>query len=94
VGWRSRSVPVAQTFTALASIPTTGIVVPAERIDSYNLVSLRGAYKFWQQKAEAGYMRDAEVAISAFSALNDTHKEHPLGDTIGSRVMGWITVRY
>ena len=39
-------------------------------------------------------MRDAEVAISAFSALNDTHKEHPLGDTIGSRVMGWITVRY
>jgi iron complex outermembrane receptor protein len=86
--------PVAQTFTALASIPTTGIVVPAERIDSYNLLSLRGAYKFWQQKAEAGYMRDAEVAISAFSALNDTHKEHPLGDTIGSRVMGWLTVRY
>ena len=86
--------PVAQTFTALASIPTTGIVVPAERIDSYNLLSLRGAYKFWQEKAEAGYMRDAEVAISAFSALNDTHKEHPLGDSIGSRVMGWITVRY
>jgi iron complex outermembrane receptor protein len=39
-------------------------------------------------------MRDAEVAISAFSALNDRHKEYPLGDTIGSRVMGWITVRY
>jgi hypothetical protein len=34
------------------------------------------------------------VALSAFSALNDEHKEHPLGDTIGSRVMGWITVRY
>jgi outer membrane receptor for ferrienterochelin and colicin len=86
--------PVAQTFTALASIPTTGVVVPAERIDSYNLLSLRGAYKFWQEKAEAGYMRDAEVAISAFNSLNDTHKEHPLGDTIGSRVMGWLTVRY
>jgi iron complex outermembrane receptor protein len=63
-------------------------------VDSYTLLHLRGAYKFWQQKAEAGYMRDAEVALSAFSALNDTHKEHPLGDTIGSRVMGWITVRY
>ena len=86
--------PVAQTFTALAAIPTTGVLVPAEHVGSYNLLNLRGAYKFWQQKAEAGYMRDAEVAISAFSALNDTHKEHPLGDTIGSRVMGWITVRY
>jgi hypothetical protein len=26
--------------------------------------------------------------------LNDKHKEHPLGDTIGSRVMGWLTVRF
>src|SRR4051794_29385624 len=47
-----------------------------------------------RQKAEAGYLRDAEVAVSAFNALNDTHKEHPLGDTIGSRVMGWLTVRF
>ena len=86
--------PVAATFTRLAAIPTTGIVVPPEYIGSYNLLNLRGAYKFWQEKTEAGYMRDAEVAISAFSALNDTHKEHPLGDTIGSRVMGWVTVRY
>jgi iron complex outermembrane receptor protein len=35
-----------------------------------------------------------EVAVSAFNALNDKHKEHPLGDTIGSRVMGWVTVRF
>ncbi len=83
--------PVAATFTALAPF---GVTAPDPRIGSYNLLNLRGAYKFWQQKAEAGYMRDAEVAISAFSALNDEHKEHPLGDTIGSRVMGWITVRY
>ncbi len=27
-------------------------------------------------------MRDAEVAISVFNALNDEHKEHPLGDLI------------
>ena len=39
-------------------------------------------------------MRDAEVAISAFNALNDTHKEQPLGETIGSRVMAWLTVRF
>ena len=83
--------PVAGTFTALSPF---GVIVPPSHVDSYNLLSLRGAYKFWQEKAEAGYMRDAEVAISAFNSLNDTHKEHPLGDTIGSRVMGWLTVRY
>ena len=83
--------PVAGTFTSLSPF---GVVVPPSQVGSYNLLNFRGAYKFWQQKAEAGYMRDAEVAISAFNALNDKHNEHPLGDTIGSRVMGWITVRY
>jgi iron complex outermembrane receptor protein len=39
-------------------------------------------------------MREAEVAISVSNALNDKHKEHPLGDTIGSRVMGWIMVKF
>jgi iron complex outermembrane receptor protein len=84
--------PVNTAFSLFA--PLGGFTPPSERVGSYNLLNLRGAYKFWQQKTEAGYLRDAEVALSAFSALNDTHKEHPLGDTIGSRVMGWITVRY
>ena len=87
----STTSPIDSSFTALAPF---GVMAPSTRVGSYNLLSLRGAYKFWQEKAEAGYMRDAEVAISAFNSLNDTHKEHPLGDTIGSRVMGWITVRY
>ncbi|MBI4002556.1 MAG: TonB-dependent receptor [Nitrospira defluvii] len=86
--------PIAQTFTTLASIPTTGVTVPLDRIGSYNLLNLRAGYRFWQQKAAAGYMRDAEVAISVFNALNDEHKEHPLGDTIGRRVMGWVTVKF
>jgi len=38
-------------------------------------------------------MREAEVAVSAFNAQNDLHKEHPLGETIGSRVMGWLTLK-
>ncbi|MEK6640981.1 MAG: TonB-dependent receptor, partial [Nitrospirota bacterium] len=71
-----------------------GVTVPSTSVSSYNLLNIRVAYKFWQEKAEAGYLRDAEVALSAYNALNDEHKEHPLGDTIGSRVMGWITVRY
>ena len=83
--------PTAQAFVTFAPF---GVTAPDPRVGSYNLLNLRVAYKFWQQKAEAGYMRDAEVALSAFNALNDEHKEHPMGETIGSRVMGWITVRY
>ena len=83
--------PINQAFSSFAPF---GVAVPDPRVGSYNLLNFRGAYKFWQQKAEAGYMRDAEVAITAFNALDDEHKEHPLGDTIGRRVMGWITVRF
>jgi iron complex outermembrane receptor protein len=83
--------PITQAFVSFAPF---GVTAPNPRVDSYDLLNFRVAYKFWHQKAEAGYMRDAEVALSAFSALNDTHKEHPMGETIGSRVMGWLTVRY
>ncbi len=86
--------PIAGSFTAFSPFFPPGMTAPGTRVGSYNLLNLRVAYKFWQEKAEAGYMRDAEVALSAYNSLNDTHKEHPLGDTIGSRVMGWLTVRY
>lgn len=67
---------------------------PNERVHNYDLLNLRGAYRFWQQSATAGYLREAEVAVTAFNALKDSHRQHPLGDLIGSRVMGWLTVRY
>ena len=86
--------PIAQSFSLLANIPTTGVTTPGDRVGSYNLLNLRAGYRFWQQKASAGYMRDAEVAVSVFNALNDEHKEHPLGDLIGRRVMGWLTLRF
>ena len=86
--------PIAASYTAFSPFFSPGVTSPSTRVGSYNLLNIRVAYKFWQEKAEPGYMRDAEVALSTFSALNDTHKEHPLGDQIGSRVMGWLTVRY
>ncbi len=73
--------------------PLFGNVPPTRRQDSYTLLNVRAGYRFWEQKAAAGYLRNAEVAISVFNALNDRHKEHPVGDTIGSRVMAWLTVR-
>jgi len=90
----SATYPISSAFSTFAAIPGTGVTVPNGHVGSYDLLNLRGAYKFWKQKASAGFMREAEVAVSAFNALNDKHKEHPLGDTIGSRVMGWLTVRF
>lgn len=82
--------PIAQTFTQLARV---GVPFVDPNIGSYNLLNLRLGYRFWQQKSSTGYTRDAEVALSVFNALNDTHREHPLGDLLGTRVMGWLTVK-
>jgi iron complex outermembrane receptor protein len=59
---------------------------PVNRVPSYTLLNMRGAYRFWHEKAE--------VAIAVFNALNDRHRENPVGEVIGSRVMGWLTLRY
>jgi outer membrane receptor for ferrienterochelin and colicin len=72
--------PVADTYAAF------GVQPPEGRVGSYNLLNLRGAYKFWKERAE--------VAVTAFNALNDRHREHPVGEIIGSRVMAWLTIRY
>lgn len=83
--------PLSSAFSMFAAF---GVIPPDPYVGSYHLLNLRGAYRFWQEEAAAGYRREAEVAVSVFNALNDTHKEHPLGDLIGSRVMGWLTIRY
>ena len=75
--------PVPTSFSAFEPF---GVVPPNPRVGSYNLLNIRVAYKFWHEKAE--------VAVTAFNALDDRHKEHPVGDTIGSRVMGWLTLRF
>jgi len=83
--------PINESFSSFTAL---GVTPPDPRVGSYNLLNIRAGYKFWKQRASAGFMREAEVAVSAFNALDDEHKEHPLGDTIGSRVMGWLTVRF
>ena len=83
--------PIDSAFSEFALF---GVVPPNPRVGSYHLLNLRGAYRFWQEAMADGYRREAEAAISVVNAPNGTHKEHPLGDQIGSRVMGWLTVRY
>jgi iron complex outermembrane receptor protein len=72
---------------AFTSFSQQGLIqAPNTRVGSYNLLNIRAAYRFWKDKAE--------MAVTAFNALNDRHREHPLGDTIGSRVMGWLTLKF
>ena len=87
----SSTYAIDPAFFTIAAPPFNGPPPPDPRVGSYVLVNLRGAYKFWQEK-QAG--REAEFAFTVFNALNDKHKEHPLGETIGSRVMGWLTIKY
>ncbi|MCE7965015.1 MAG: TonB-dependent receptor [Nitrospira sp.] len=78
----SATYPLIEFFTALAPLlsPTSPVV------DSYTLLNLRAGYRFWHDKAE--------VAVAVLNALNDRHREHPLGDVLGSRVMGWMTLTF
>ena len=78
------SYPVSSAYGMFAS--RGGYIPPDTRVGSYTLLNLRGAYQFWHEKAE--------VAVTVFNALNDRHMENPVGDVIGSRVMGWLTIRY
>jgi iron complex outermembrane receptor protein len=82
--------PISPAFSNFLAF---GVTPPDPYVGNYHLLNLRGAYRFWQESTAAGYRREAEVAVSVFNALNDKHREHPLGDLIGSRVMGWLTVK-
>lgn len=82
--------PIASVFSELGAF---GVIPPTSRVDGYHLLNLRGGYRFWQEQTATGYRREAEVAISVFNALNDNHREHPLGDLLGARIMGWVTLK-
>ena len=86
------SYPLADAFVNLAPFFPPGTVLPTEEVRSYNLLNLRFGYVFWRQQT-GDTVHEAELAISVFNALNDTHREHPLGDLLGTRVMGWLTVK-
>ncbi len=86
------SYPLADAFTNLALFFPAGTVLPQEQVPSYNLLNLRLGYLLWRQQT-ADYVGEAELAVSVFNVLNDRHREHPLGDILGTRVMGWLTVK-
>jgi iron complex outermembrane receptor protein len=86
--------PLDPAFLLFANpffIPLGGGSAPDGRVGSYVLLNLRGAYRFWQEKNTG---REAEIAVTAFNALNDVHKEHPLGEQVQRLVMVWLIIKY
>ena len=71
------------TFAGLGVIPPDA--VPNSQVGHYTLLNLRFGYRFWHDHAEA--------AISVFNTLNDHHQQYPLADVLGSRVIGWFTLK-
>ena len=84
--------PLTDLLTILAPFFPTGTVLPQQELPGYNLLNVRCGYIIWENSS-IEYIREAEVAISVFNALNDTHREHPLGDLLGTRVLGWLTLK-
>ncbi len=74
--------PVSQLFDDLAPL---GIASPNAKTDRYILLNVRGGFRFWDDRAE--------LAVSVFNALNDRHREYQLADVLGSRVLGWLTLK-
>jgi len=55
-------------------------------LDAYTLVNARVGYRF--------YRNQAEVSGVAFNLLDDQHREHPFGQIIDRRLMGFFTYRF
>jgi iron complex outermembrane receptor protein len=55
-------------------------------LDAYTLLNARLGYRFL-----AGH---AEISAVAFNLLDDAHREHPFGQEVGRRVMGFFTYKF
>ena len=62
------------------------IVYQSFHLDAYTLLNARVGYRFFATKAE--------ISGVAFNLLDDQHREHPFGQLIGRRVMGFFTYRF
>ncbi|MDP9151107.1 MAG: TonB-dependent receptor [Myxococcota bacterium] len=56
------------------------------RVDAYALLNARIAYRFLHNQAE--------VSGVVFNLLDDRHREHPFGQVVGRRGMGFLSLRF
>ncbi|MBI1822603.1 MAG: TonB-dependent receptor [Nitrospirae bacterium] len=73
-------------YQTAVHFPTTELVGPVVLTDipAYTQVNFKLGYRFWKDKMELG--------ISVFNLLHAVHREYPLGDEIGSRLLAQLNV--
>jgi len=62
------------------------VVYQSFHLDAYTLVNARVGYRFLQGHAE--------LSGVAFNLLDDRHREHPFGQILDRRLMGFFTYRF
>ncbi len=62
------------------------IVYQSFHLDAYTLLNARVGYRFLNNQAD--------VSAVAFNLLDDQHREHPFGQIIDRRLMGFFTYRF
>ncbi|MCC6647756.1 MAG: TonB-dependent receptor [Polyangiaceae bacterium] len=69
-----------------ASEVTTSLRWVTEDVPAYTLVNARIGYRFLRN--------NAEVSATAFNLLNTQHRQHPFGQTVGRRFMGFLSYKF
>jgi iron complex outermembrane receptor protein len=70
-------------------VPTDGSVNIVNQLydqPAYGLVNGRVGYRFLSDRAEA--------SVVGFNLFNNLHREHPLGQRVGQRFMGFLSYKF
>ncbi|HZU84717.1 MAG TPA: TonB-dependent receptor, partial [Polyangiaceae bacterium] len=62
------------------------LVFQSFHLPAYALLNARVGYRFLQNRAE--------LSATAFNLLDDRHREHPFGQLVGRRVMGFFSYKF
>lgn len=66
--------------------PVRGIVFGRFELPSYALLNARVGWRFFDDQLE--------VSVVGYNLIDDGHREHPFGQPVGRRFMGFVTVRF
>ena len=71
----------------VVTLGTTDVTYRDFPLDSLHLVNARLGYAFLKNKS-------AEVSVRAYNLLGDEHQQHPIGQLIGRRFMGFMSYNF
>ena len=70
----------------ISDVQKQEVIYQSFHLDAYTLLNARVGYRFLHNQAE--------VSGVAFNLLDDRHREHPFGQIIDRRLMGFLTYRF